>query len=305
MPVVAVAAAFYSVGAAATAGFATLTAFQTIAVVSSVVGAVGAVTGNKTLQKIGLVGSVVGGIGSFAQASGWLEGAGLAKDSGAAFNKAFTSGDLFNPTPGATPVVPGATVSGAVPTAESGAAISNAENAASNAAGGFGSAVAPGPVDAVTGSVAPPVGSNAAGGFGSAETATAANNLNAAQKAALNISDTGADKSLWSSFKTFSKDNPTLAFAGVTTAGNAIAGLFDPTVEGTVAKNAAETALLQNQASIIAQQKANMAAPLPQIRGPQSAQNIMGYGIDPATGKAVAPRTVAPGLLNTVTGVPA
>ena len=168
MPVVAVAAAFYSVGAAATAGFATLTAFQTIAVVSSVVGAVGAVTGNKTLQKIGLIGSVVGGIGSFAQASGWLEGAGLAKDSGAAFNKAFTSGDLFNPTPGATPVVPGATVSGAVPTAEGGAGLEKAQSALTTAEGSAG-------IDkAVTGSVVPPSAAGAttaAGGAGAKLTA--------------------------------------------------------------------------------------------------------------------------------------
>jgi len=299
MPVVAVAAAFYSVGAAATAGFATLTAFQTIAVVSSVVGAVGAVTGNKTLQKIGLIGSVVGGIGSFAQASGWLEGAGLAKDSGAAFNKAFTSGDLFNPTPGATPVVPGATVSGAVPTAEGGAGLEKAQSALTTAEGSAG-------IDkAVTGSVAPPSAAGAATAAGDAGTKLTAVQQLAEQKAATALANAAGENGLWGSFQSFAATNPTLTFAGVTTAGNAIAGLFDPTVEGTVAKNAAEAALRQNEASILAQQKANMAAPLPQIRGPQNAQNVMGYGIDPVTGKAVAPRTVAPGLLNTVTGVPA
>lgn len=262
MPVIPVAAALWSVGAAytATAGFtamAAMSTFQIIGTVSAVVGAVGAVTKNKTLQKIGLIGSAVGAVGSFAQASGWLEGVGLAKESGAAFNKAFTSGDLFNKTP-ATAVTPASVTGAPAAPGASGSGTASPAQASSNPAdlstlGENQGLLAAGP--------APPV--------------------------------PPADTSFLSTFEKFAKDNPMASYAMVTTAGNFVAGAFDETA-------AAEAALAK-------QQRANLAAPLP-VWGAlpqQAAQTAAGYTIDPVTGKVVAPRPVAPGLLNTVTGVPA
>jgi hypothetical protein len=82
MPAVAVAVAVWEVAAAVEIGFAALTAFEAIAVVSSVVGAVGAVTGNQDLVKIGLVGSIVGGVGSFAANQGWISNESLGISAG-------------------------------------------------------------------------------------------------------------------------------------------------------------------------------------------------------------------------------
>jgi len=69
MPIIAVAGAFAGASALATG---TLTAFQTIAAVGSIVGGIGAVTGNKTMMKIGAVAGLAGGIGAFAQGQGWI-----------------------------------------------------------------------------------------------------------------------------------------------------------------------------------------------------------------------------------------
>jgi hypothetical protein len=270
---------------------AAMSTFQIIGTVSAVVGAVGAVTKNKTLQTIGLIGGAVGAIGSFAQASGLLENVGLAKESGAAFNKAFTSGDLFNKSGGGTinaasgapSVTGGAKVDPSGDVGDGGALADSGGRTLTNASGNAtGNNVV---IDAVKN--VPPV-------------TTPADTL-------------AADTS--SGFLKFAKDNGTLVFTGATVLGNAAAGLFDPTVEGTVAKTEAEAALLKTQNDVLAQQKANMAGALPEFRpspvttqpfAPQPTQQIA-YAIDPLTGKAVAPKPVAQGLINanTVTGVPA
>ena len=269
MPVIPVAAALWSVGAAytATAGFtamAAMSTFQIIGTVSAVVGAVGAVTKNKTLQKIGLIGSAVGAVGSFAQASGWLEGVGLTKTGGDAFNKAFTSGSVFKGSEttgtinqGASTVTDAASKTTSLPTTPAPAPVTGElprtlANANANISG---------VTDTLAAGAAPPV--------------------------------PPADTSFLSTFEKFAKDNPMASYAMVTTAGNFVAGAFDETA-------AAEAALAK-------QQRANLAAPLP-VWGAlpqQAAQTAAGYTIDPVTGKVVAPRPVAPGLLNTVTGVPA
>jgi hypothetical protein len=69
MPVIAV-ASIYMGGAALAAGG--LTAFGTIAAIGSIVGGIGALTGNKTMMKIGAVAGLAGGIGAFAQSQGWM-----------------------------------------------------------------------------------------------------------------------------------------------------------------------------------------------------------------------------------------
>ena len=300
MPIIPVAAAIWSVGAAytATAGFtamAAMSTFQIIGTVSAVVGAVGAVTKNKTLQTIGLIGGAVGAIGSFAQASGLLEGVGLAKESGAAFNKAFTSGDLFNKSGGGTINA----ASGAPSVGASGKA-----DTLGNVAGGSSSANPEAPnlvdgIDKITGNTPPT----------NALTPPAPDTALDALTKRVDALDTS------SGFLKFAKDNGTLVFTATTVLGNAAAGLFDPSVEGTVAKTEAEAALLKTQNDVLAQQKANMAGALPEFRpspvttqpfAPQPTQQIA-YAIDPLTGKAVAPKPVAQGLINanTVTGVPA
>ena len=278
-----VAAAIWSVGAAytATAGFtamAAMSTFQIIGTVSAVVGAVGAVTKNKTLQTIGLIGGAVGAIGSFAQASGMLVDVGLAKESGAAFNKAFTSGDLFNKSGGGT---------------------INAASGASSVTGGA--------------KVDPSVKVDLLTDPGERTLTNASGNLtgeNVVIDAVKTVPPVIPPPDTSSGFLQFAKDNGTLVFTGATVLGNAAAGLFDPSVEGTIAKTEAEAALLKTQNDVLAQQKANMAGALPEFRpspvAPQPMPQIA-YAIDPLTGKAVAPKPVAQGLINanTVTGVPA
>jgi hypothetical protein len=73
MPVVAV-AGIYMGGAALAAGG--LSVMGTIAALGSIVGGIGALTGNKTMMKIGAVAGLAGGIGAFAQSQGWMASAG-------------------------------------------------------------------------------------------------------------------------------------------------------------------------------------------------------------------------------------
>ena len=289
MPIIAVGVALYSVATAASVGFAALSAFQIIGTVSAVVGAVGAVTKNKTLQTIGLIGGAVGAVGSFAQASGWLEGAGLTKTGGDAFNKAFTSGSVFkgSEATGAinqVPDVAGATTDAAIKTTSL--------------------PTTPAPV---TGELPNTLANANANISGVTDTLAAGATLPGATP--------DAATGLLSSFEKFADKNPMASYALVSTAGQFAAGLFDPTSEGTVAKNEAEAALLKTQNDVLAQQKANMAGPLSQFRpspvapqpvAPQPMQQVA-YAIDPLTGKAVAPKPVAQGLINanTVTGAPA
>jgi len=289
MPVIPVIAAVYSVATAASVGFAALSTFQVIATVSSVVGAIGAVTKNKTLSMIGLVGGAVGGIGTFAQASGMLEGVGLAAESGEAFNKAFTSGAVFKG---------GAETAGSVATsAVSGgpAGMLDSGDAFVDSAGGLKDAGAAAETAPVAATSPVPVSGDPVG-----PQLTAVQRL-AEEKAAKALADASGANGLWGSFQSFAEKNPGLTFTGLTTAGSALAGLFDPTADSTAEKNEAEAAVLRNQSALQARQMANMAAPLPSFLAPQQpAQNTVGYTIDPVTGKAVAP-----GLINAVTGVPA
>lgn len=80
MPVVGV--AMVAMGAAQIVGGA-LTAIQMIGAVSSIIGGIGAITGNKTMMKIGAIGSIVSTVGSFATSQGWI-GAQSAADSASA-----------------------------------------------------------------------------------------------------------------------------------------------------------------------------------------------------------------------------
>jgi len=299
-----VAAAIWSVGAAytATAGFTiamttAMSTFQIIGTVSAVVGAVGAVTKNKTLQTIGLIGGAVGAIGSFAQASGMLEGVGLAKESGAAFNKAFTSGDLFNKSGGGT-LNAGAPSVGVSSDAKANVTTSGGVGDGNVLANPEAPKLTDG-INKITGNTPPT----------NAPTPVTPNTALDELTKRVDALDTS------SGFLKFAKDNGTLVFTGATVLGNAAAGLFDPTVEGTVAKTEAEAALLKTQNDVLAQQKNNMAGALPEFRpspvttqpfAPQPTQQIA-YAIDPLTGKAVAPKPIAQGLINanTVTGVPA
>jgi len=298
MPVVAVASAVMSVGAAytATAGFtvAALNIWQTIGTVSSVIGAVGAVTKDKTLQKIGMIGSLVGGVGSYAQASGWLEKAGMKATEGAAFNTALTKGKLFDDKY----VAKAANVSRAAANATD-AAYDYMELAATPPSG---SVVTPGSAEDYENIVAglssgTPV-ENPLLSAARTQADTTAATLATAENA-LKPSGPG----FFDGFLEFAKDNGTVAYGMLTTAGTAVAGLFDPTVEGTVAKTEAEAAYLKTQNDILAQQTANIAAPLTRLR-PTPQQQVAQNMFNPVTGKPLGSKVV-PGLINTVTGVPA
>jgi hypothetical protein len=81
----------------------------------------------------------------------------------------------------------------------------------------------------------------------------------------------------WDSFKAFSKANPTIAYAGLTTIGTTMAGLFDQT-------KAAQKQQLEAQAALTAQQVANINRPIGTAtpgapRGPVSLLN------SPVTGR--------------------
>jgi hypothetical protein len=81
----------------------------------------------------------------------------------------------------------------------------------------------------------------------------------------------------WDSFKAFSKANPTIAYAGLTTLGTTMAGLFDQT-------KAAQKQNLEAQAALTAQQVANINRPIGTAtpgapRGPVSLLN------SPVTGR--------------------
>ena len=276
--IIPVAAALWSVGSAYSVGLAAMSTFQIIGTVSAVVGAVGAATGNKTLKTIGMIGSVVSSVGSFAQASGWLEtasGGGLKASSGAAFNKAVTEGRLFKPYGSVTAVPPpgAGAVLGAQAAEQAGTEsgrLAAQDLARLNPGLAGADAVVAGADAAVAGADAAVAGTEAAAEGGG----------------------------LWASFSRFSAKNPEITYAGITTTGQAVSGLFDPTIEGVVAKNDAETAMINQQTAILEQQRANMAAPLAPWR---SSREQALY--DPITGRLLAPNPT--GLLNTVTGAPA
>ena len=281
MPVVAVAIAVWEVAAVIEVGVAALTAFQAVAAVSAVVGAVGAVTGNQDLVKIGAIGSVVGGIGSFAANQGWIANEALSGVTYAAgettpFAKALGFGGSTD-TGVVKPVVEPAAV-------EATPAVGEAASAAPAAA-----PAAPVPVPvAVTGGTP--------GGAEWVKSSTGLMELNP------------APEGLFDSFKAFAKANPTIAFAGMSMAGQTVAGLFDPTKEAQKQELEAR-AKAENQAAATsataavaqAQQTANLTAPLTVATTVGDRAPV--YGTNPVTGKPLTNADYTrSGLINTVTG---
>lgn len=70
MPVIAVVVAIVEVSAVVEVGVAAATVFELAAAAGAVIGAVGAVTGNKTLMQVGAVMGIAGAVGSFASSLG-------------------------------------------------------------------------------------------------------------------------------------------------------------------------------------------------------------------------------------------
>ena len=300
MPVVAVAIAVWEVAAAVEVGFAALTAFQAVAVVSSVVGAVGAVTGNQDLVKIGAIGGLVGGVGSFAASQGWianeaLSGATYAVGETTPFQKALGFGgstDTGVVKPGVVePVATTSAVGESAPPAPAAAAPAAPAAAPAPAPAPAAAPVATPPVQASLPAAALPVPVEAV--TGTAVTTAAV---------------PPAGEGLFDSFKAFAKANPAIAYAGMSTVGSAVAGLFDPTkeaqkqeLEARAVMERQSAATASTAAAAQAQQTANLAAPLATATtgGPRAPV----YGTSPVTGKPLTSADyVRPGLINTVTG---
>jgi len=292
MPVVAVAIAVWEVAAAVEIGFAALTAFQAVAVVSSVVGAVGAVTGNQDLVKIGAIGSVVGGVGSFAANQGWianeaLSGATYAVGETTPFQKALGFG--------------GSTDAGAV---------KPADVVTTSAVGEAASVSAPAPAPAAPAPAAPAApAADPAAVTGSTWTAPPGGGMSILKSevaAAGGVPPAG--EGLFDSFKAFAKANPAIAYAGMSTVGSAVAGLFDPTKEAQKQELEARAVMERQSAATAAtaaaaqaQQTANLAAPLAVATTAGDRARV--YGASPVTGKPLTSADyVRPGLINTVTG---
>ena len=292
MPVVAVAIAVWEVVAVAEVGFAALTAFEAISVVSAVVGAVGAVTGNQDLVKIGTIGGIIGGVGSFAANQGWIgsesmgvNAEGVATTYKAGEQTAFQKALGINAPPETGKVEPVVT---APAVTEAPAAAPAAAPAVTEAPAAAAPAVTEAPAAASVPAAAAPTGAPVTNVAGSA---------------------TGVvDNSLFGSFKAFAKANPTIAYAGMTTAGAAVAGLFDPTKEAQKLELEAR-AKAENQAAATsataaaaqAQQTANLAAPLTVATTAGARAPV--YGTNPVTGKPLTNADYTrSGLINTVTG---
>ena len=277
MPVVAVAAAVWEVSAAVEVGFAALTAFEAVAVVSSVVGAVGVVTGNQDLVKIGLVGSVVGGVGSFAANQGWISNESLGASAGTDTATVYKAGEqtAFQKALGINAPAESAKADTAVPTTTPAPAVSSVTPAPAVSSVTAAPAVAPATVSGTVASAVPVPGASAG---------------------------------LFDSFKAFAKANPTIAYAGMTTAGSAVAGLFDPTKEAQKqeleARAAAERQVAATSATAAAaqaQQTANLAAPLAVATTAGARAPV--YGTSSVTGKPLTNADyVNSGMINTVTG---
>ena len=291
MPVVAVAAAVWEVSAAVEVGFAALTAFEAVAVVSSVVGAVGVVTGNQDLVKIGLVGSVVGGVGSFAANQGWISNESLGASAGTDTATVYKAGEqtAFQKALGINAPAESAKADTAVPTTTPAPAVSSVTPAPAVSSVTAAPAVAPATVSGTVAS-AVPVPATVSGTVASA------------------VPVPGASAGLFDSFKAFAKANPTIAYAGMTTAGSAVAGLFDPTKEAQKqeleARAAAERQVAATSATAAAaqaQQTANLAAPLAVATTAGARAPV--YGTSSVTGKPLTNADyVNSGMINTVTG---
>lgn len=272
MPVVAVGLAAWSVAGAASVGFAALGAFEIIGVAGAVIGAVGAVTKNKTLMKIGMIAGVVGAVGSFATS------AGIFKDPLGHVGKGvteFQSKMSF----GAVEANP-ANVGGLEKAADM-ATIKSAIDASGKT---------------FINTTSLEAGSSLSSG--AAVSGTAATEL--AAKVAAEAAAPAAGTGLMDTFKAFAKDNPTIAYAGLTTLGNAVSGAFDPSVGPNIGKTNAETAKATAEAATIEQQRLNMQAPLPTLKPGQMPLTAptqtagANYPTDPGTGLPAPP----PGLLN-------
>ena len=277
-PIIAVAASGWAVSAAAAAAW---TFFPTLIAVSSVVGAVGVITKNKTLMTIGAVGAAIGGIGMWAQQTGAFGFTAAAKGApvAAAPGSAMPVAPPPPPVAGAAAGVPIAPVAaGGIETitvSASGAPFANV-TAAENAA----------------------IAANAA----AAAKAQSGEALSKQQSETLTAKkvDVPEDNGFLKGFATFAKDNGALLILG----GSTLTGLFEQPAEGSAEKTRAETAALEQQTAERNIQLANMQAPLASF----APAAVPGYrGVDPNTGRPVqyATRTAAdPGLINTITGAP-
>ena len=283
VPIIAVAASGAAVSAAVAGGV--LFSFATLTAVSSVVGAVGVITKNKTLMTIGAVGALVGGIGMWAQSTGAFGATAATK---------------------VAEVAPGATGTAAA----TGTATATATGTATASAGvPIAPVAAGGPIETITVSGAPFTNATVAQNAGLAASASAAAAKNQSPEALSEQQsetltakkvDVPDDNGFLKGFKDFAKDNGALLVLGATT----LSGLFEQPAPGSAERTRAETELLAAQALEKKTQDANMQARLASFTPPA----VPGYrGIDPVTGRQVqyATRTAAdPGLINTITGAP-
>jgi hypothetical protein len=288
-PIIAVAASGFAISTAVAGGV--LFSFATLAAVSSVVGAVGVITKNKTLMTIGAVGALVGGVGMWAQSTGAFGGTAATKAagtaSGAASKEAVSS------------IVKGM----------------DASSASASVGTQVASAAAPGVLDEVA-----VTASRVAAPATLGRTIPTAAQLDATRRTLDGIEQTSAEKladkrlkaietaeadargenGYLKQFASFAKDNGQLLVLG----GSTLSSLFEQPAEGSAEKTRAETAALEQQTAEKNIQLANMQAPLARF----APAAVPGYrGVDPNTGRPVqyATRTAAdPGLINTITGAP-
>lgn len=268
MPVIAAAGVFAG-GAALATG--TLTVLQTVAAIGSIVGGIGALTGNKTLMKVGAVAGLAGGIGAFAQSQGWI----------ASGNAASALGDTANNT-AAMANAPGVGVENVAPTVDASAAAGGTgatqgaieAAAAGGGTGGLEGGVAGSVLEGATSSNitnasqalegAAPTGLMGAGGQGGSTLSKAAldgTNAFGANSAtgAFDLAQTGAGNS--SIFDTlggiaksiFTNKDGSLNKDMVSIAANFVGGAFDE-------RKAAEADWLEAKTNEINQQMANASA---------------------------------------------
>jgi hypothetical protein len=288
-PIIAVAASGFAISTAVAGGV--LFSFATLAAVSSVVGAVGVITKNKTLMTIGAVGALVGGVGMWAQSTGAFGGTAATKAagtaSGAASKEAVSS------------IVKGM----------------DASSASASVGTQVASAAAPGGLEEVVvtplgrrpqqhlAELSPPPRSS----MPPAAPWTESNKhrrrnlpINALRLCRRSKMTPRGLNGFLGSFRTFAKDNGQLLVLG----GSTLSSLFEQPAEGSAEKTRAETAALEQQTAEKNIQLANMQAPLARF----APAAVPGYrGVDPNTGRPVqyATRTAAdPGLINTITGAP-
>lgn len=289
-PILSVAVAGWSTSVAIAGG--SLFSFATLTAVSSVIGAVGVITKNKTLMTIGLIGSAVGGIGQWATSTG-------------VFDAAVATGATAPPVPPAGSSSAADIIAKGVRNAPplTGPKVASLGAEAIEEITVYGKAkIAP---EILGQSSIPIVGQIAATNTaldGTTLEKTSAEKLADKRLEALQRieDDASGANGFFGSFKTFAKDNGALLVLG----GSTLSSLFEQPEPGSFERNQAETELLAAQAEEKRIQTANMQAPLGYFTPPA----VAGYrGIDPVTGRQVqyATRTAAdPGLINTITGAP-